>query len=256
MTRLRPRIRALIGRLKSGEGGDVLADAGETVELWLTSGLLPIPGRLRPPVHRLGSLIGGVARASRPAPRDVPPPPEADRRSSETGNLPETVGAHAAAAGHRAPVGASASTEPAAPASPPERPTSAPEAERQRQAVAKDRPSNDGFEKENRSKSDRAGSEPGRSNSKKKPSPSATRGKKAGGRSNQGAETAASKTRRGGKKPASKTSKASVSKTGAKARKASKSSPTDRSKNPIGKDRTKRPSARQGRRAGRGDGGT
>ncbi|MCA9609589.1 MAG: hypothetical protein KC619_28520, partial [Myxococcales bacterium] len=76
------RIRALISRIRSGEGGHVAADVGEVLELWLTSGLLPLPETLNGRAATLGRIIGDLARAARPAPVDVPPPVEAIRPSA------------------------------------------------------------------------------------------------------------------------------------------------------------------------------
>lgn len=76
MTNLSRRIRALVSRIQSGEGGHVAADVGEVLELWLTSGLLPLPRGLVDRAAMLGRVIGDLARAARPAPTDVPPPIE------------------------------------------------------------------------------------------------------------------------------------------------------------------------------------
>ena len=61
MHELRRRIRALVERIQAGEGAHVVADLGETIELWLTSGLLPLPGTLQPRAQKLGGLIGELA---------------------------------------------------------------------------------------------------------------------------------------------------------------------------------------------------
>ena len=111
MWELHRRISALVERIRAGEGAHVLADLGETVELWLKSGLVPMPSGLRPRAESLGALVGELARAARPAPVDVPPPAAA--RGS------------ARPAERRPPVGSvGPSTSPAAPAASavPERP--------------------------------------------------------------------------------------------------------------------------------------
>ncbi len=100
MDGLTQRVLALVERLRAGEGRHVAADLGETLELWLTSGVLPMPSSIRPRAEALGALIGQVARGARPAPVDVPPPPEASRWEPSTVE-PAEPAAHLGLCGRR-----------------------------------------------------------------------------------------------------------------------------------------------------------
>ncbi|MFK7990754.1 MAG: hypothetical protein AB8I08_32335, partial [Sandaracinaceae bacterium] len=74
MPNLASKIHALLERIQAGEGPLVMAELAETLELWLTSGLIPVPEPLQPHVERLGVLLGELARQARPAPADMPSP--------------------------------------------------------------------------------------------------------------------------------------------------------------------------------------
>ena len=73
MDELRRRVRALLERVREGEGAHVAADVAETLELWLTSGLLPLPKTLEKHAERLGALLGLLARVARPEHEAEPP---------------------------------------------------------------------------------------------------------------------------------------------------------------------------------------
>lgn len=76
MRELRNRVATLVARVRAGEGAEVLAELGETMERWLERTSLPIPSRLRIPLEQLGEVLGDFARAHRPGPAEAPPPPE------------------------------------------------------------------------------------------------------------------------------------------------------------------------------------
>lgn len=70
----------------------MLADLAETAEHWLKSASVPRP--LRPPADRIGGAVGGLARAYRPPPSDMPPPEEELEAESA---MPAVTHAHRAA---------------------------------------------------------------------------------------------------------------------------------------------------------------
>ena len=88
-------LRTLYRRLQEHEQSHLLADIGETVELWLTSGLLPLPTRLDTRMREIGEWVGERARKTRPPPRDVPAPlyeaPSARRPAEAAEPTPSAV---------------------------------------------------------------------------------------------------------------------------------------------------------------------